>query len=187
LLPRQSVEFLFDHEIKELGIHILVCSAHYTPAIGPSSIPSKPTAAPIADQRKFFRKFFKFQVLNPLSVKTKANNLESGNICLEIQVQNLATVPLCLETIGFVANELFSSQDLNDHEDFSTSKILSPQDIRQYLFVLCPNPANEIVCRTTSNLGRLDINWKSTLGQSGMYKLERLLLPAVPSLLSISL
>ena len=169
LLPRQSVEFLFDHEIKELGIHILVCSAHYTPITTSSSIPSRPGAASMADQRKSFRKFFKFQVLNPLSVKTKVNNLVSGQICLEIQVQNLATVPLCLETIGFEANEIFSSQDLNDHADFASSKILSPQDTRQYLFVLSPNAnQNDMACRTTPNLGRLDINWRSTLGQSGI-------------------
>lgn len=29
LLPQQSAEYLINHEIKELGIHILVCSVHY--------------------------------------------------------------------------------------------------------------------------------------------------------------
>ena len=163
LLPRQSVEFLFDHEIKELGIHILVCSAHYTPATNSASAAPRQSV----DQRKFFRKFFKFQVLNPLSVKTKVNNLASGKICLEIQVQNLATAPLCLDSLRFEANDIFSSQDLNDHQNFS-SKILSPQDVRQYLFVLSPTEINYLACKTTPNLGRLDINWKSTLGQSGL-------------------
>ena len=100
LLPKQSVEFLFDHEIKELGIHILVCSAHYTPQL-PSS-PPKPGSSPTrTSDRKFFRKFFKFQVLNPLSVKTKMNTLQDGIVCIEIQIQNLATVPLCLDKLGF--------------------------------------------------------------------------------------
>ncbi len=169
LLPKQSVEFLFDHEIKELGIHILVCSAHYTPI-------SAPLTSGSSTERKFFRKFFKFQVLNPLSVKTKVNTLSDGKVCLEIQIQNLATVPLCLDKLGFTANDIFSSQDLNDHDNFSSSKIISPQDTRQYLFVLTPTDENDLACRTTPNLGRLDINWKSTLGQSGIFKFESYLI-----------
>ena len=62
LLPKQSVEFLFDHEIKELGIHILVCTVSYT----------------LGEERKFQRKFYKFQVLNPLSLK-----LSTVKICYQ--------------------------------------------------------------------------------------------------------
>ncbi|ORZ15519.1 hypothetical protein BCR41DRAFT_306088, partial [Lobosporangium transversale] len=49
-------EIIVSHEIKELGTHILVCSIQYTTLDG---------------QQKSFRKFYKFQVMNPLSVKTK--------------------------------------------------------------------------------------------------------------------
>jgi hypothetical protein len=52
LLPRQSSEFILHHEIKELGIHILVCSVHYSPQTKSTTM-----------DRKFFRKFFKFQVI----------------------------------------------------------------------------------------------------------------------------
>ena len=168
LLPRQSVEFLFDHEIKELGIHILVCSAHYTP----KPVTSAPRTTESSTERKFFRKFFKFQVLNPLSVKTKVNTLTDGRVCLEIQIQNLSTVPLCLDKLEFTPNEIFSSQDLNDHDNFMSSKIISPQDIRQYLFILTPKIENYLACRTTPNLGGLDINWKSTFCQSGIHPLQ---------------
>ncbi|KAJ3304362.1 hypothetical protein HDV03_002843 [Kappamyces sp. JEL0829] len=154
LLPRQSAEFVLHHEIKELGIHILVCSVHYTPA---GTVPS---AVPVERSRKFFRKFFKFQVLNPLSVKTKVNSMQDGRVCLEIQLQNLATVPLCLETIGFEANNLFDCQDVNDSPDFH-SKVLVPYDTRQYLYILSPKQESTISARTSPNLGRLDIHWKS--------------------------
>ncbi|KAJ3364448.1 hypothetical protein HDU91_002592 [Kappamyces sp. JEL0680] len=159
LLPRQSAEFVLHHEIKELGIHILVCSVHYTPA---GTVPS---AVPVERSRKFFRKFFKFQVLNPLSVKTKVNSMQDGRVCLEIQLQNLASVPLCLETIGFEANNLFDCQDVNDSPDFH-SKVLVPYDTRQYLYILSPKQESTISARTSPNLGRLDIHWKSTLGQT---------------------
>ncbi|KAG0046691.1 hypothetical protein BGZ83_008117 [Gryganskiella cystojenkinii] len=52
-------EMIVAHEIKELGTHILSCSIQYTTLDG---------------QQKSFRKFYKFQVLNPLSVKTKVNH-----------------------------------------------------------------------------------------------------------------
>jgi trafficking protein particle complex subunit 13 len=160
LLPRQSAEFILHHEIKELGIHILVCSVHYTPQTS-STLPQD-------RQRKFFRKFFKFQVLNPLSVKTKVNNIQGGKISLEIQIQNLAGLPFCLDKVGFEANELFNSMDLNDGVDFKT-KTISPQDSRQYLFILSPKRASDMSARVTPNLGRLDIFWKSTMGQAGIF------------------
>ncbi|KAF9585799.1 hypothetical protein BGW38_000699 [Lunasporangiospora selenospora] len=55
-------EMIVSHEIKELGTHILICSVQYTTLDG---------------QQKSFRKFYKFQVLNPLSVKTKVNHPSS--------------------------------------------------------------------------------------------------------------
>ena len=75
---------------------------------------------------------------------------------------------LTVSLLGFTANEIFSLKDLNDHDNFISYKTISPQDIRQYLFVLEPKIENDLDCQTTPNLGRLDINWKSTLGQSGM-------------------
>jgi hypothetical protein len=146
---RQSAEFVLHHEIKELGVHILVCSVHY------SADPR---------DRKFFRKFFKFHVLNPLSVKTRVNSQSDGRISLEIQIQNLASIPLCLDKVAFEVNDLFSSRDLNQAFD---SNLIPPQDTRQYLFLLDPSKGQELAARTSPNLGRLDIHWTSTMGQPG--------------------
>lgn len=49
----------------------LVCEVHYTT---PAGLPQS------------FRKFFKFQVLKPLDVKTKFYNTETDEIYLEAQV-----------------------------------------------------------------------------------------------------
>ncbi|KAJ3396508.1 hypothetical protein HDV05_003159, partial [Chytridiales sp. JEL 0842] len=97
LLPTQSAEFLIHHEIKELGIHILVCSIHYV----------------IKGERKFFRKFYKFQVLNPLTVKTKVNSLQDGRALLEAQVANGSGVSMYLERLRFEPGDLFEYVDLS--------------------------------------------------------------------------
>lgn len=47
LVPGETIDHVIQHEVKELGTHILVCDVSYT--------------SPTAD-RLNFRKFFKFQV-----------------------------------------------------------------------------------------------------------------------------
>ncbi len=47
LLPGQTSEFLVSHEIKELGVHVLLCTIYYLNA---------------RDEKQQFRKLYKFQV-----------------------------------------------------------------------------------------------------------------------------
>ncbi len=54
-------KFYFIQKVKELGTHILVCEVFYNSA---------------AKGKLNFRKFFKFQVMKPLDVKTKFYNAE---------------------------------------------------------------------------------------------------------------
>ncbi|KAF9931635.1 hypothetical protein FBU30_009811 [Linnemannia zychae] len=115
-------EMIVSHEIKELGIHILVCSIQYTTLDG---------------QQKSFRKFYKFQVLNPLSVKTKVNQStpgsmvppqdpngqqagatalqvsNGGRVLLEAMIQNVSGVTMWMERMRFEAADAFTVQDLN--------------------------------------------------------------------------
>lgn len=157
LLPKQSAEFILHHEIKELGIHILVCSVHYSPSANSSASLTTPDQS-----RKFFRKFFKFQVLNPLSIKTKVNSPADGRIILEIQLQNLASIGLFIDRIEFYPNPLFIQTEVANN-----LTLLESQDINQYLHVLTPAPGSMSASRSCVDLGRLDIFWKSTLGQTG--------------------
>ncbi|KAF9964879.1 hypothetical protein BGZ70_005794 [Mortierella alpina] len=118
-------EMIVSHEIKELGIHILVCSIQYSTLDG---------------QQKSFRKFYKFQVMNPLSVKTKVNhpppsttaisvqdhtnqNIVSsainmnvsrgGLVMLEAMVQNVSGVTMWMERMRFEPTDVFTIKDLN--------------------------------------------------------------------------
>ena len=61
LQSADSIDQVLSHEVKELGTHILVCEVSY-------SAPGK--------SKMNFRKFFKFNVMKPLDVKTKFYNAE---------------------------------------------------------------------------------------------------------------
>jgi hypothetical protein len=154
------------HEIKELGVHILVCSVHYNAPDG---------------KKRHFRKFYKFQVSNPLAVKTKLNNMIDGRVFLEAQLQNVSAGLMFLERMKFEPSEHFQFQDLNQvvskQEDATVfgNNIIHPQDVRQYLYMLSPkNIQNDRISRTTNALGKLDIVWRSYMGDLGRLQTSQL-------------
>ncbi|KOO27452.1 upf0533 protein [Chrysochromulina tobinii] len=61
---QQTLDKIIEYDLKDIGIHILICSALYTDSQG---------------ERKYFRKFFKFQVNNPLSMRSKTHALSLNN------------------------------------------------------------------------------------------------------------
>jgi hypothetical protein len=179
LKASDTSEHVVVHEIKELGIHILVCSVQYLGL----NLEGR-------EERRFFRRFYKFQVLNPLSVKTKVNNQASGHVFLEVQVQNLAVAPMCLDRIYLEAAEGFVARDLNllldrDPDDntpldeqptvFGETEFLQPQDIRQYLFLLSVDKnVTDPALRNSNALGKLDIVWRTTFGEFGRLQTSQL-------------
>eukprot|EP00842_Homolaphlyctis_polyrhiza_P006583 jgi/Hompol1/6926/HPOL_002118-RA len=185
LLPAQSAEFVIHHDLKELGIHILVCSVHYTPASASASAsqPGPGTIGHGETERKFFRKFYKFQVLNPLSVKTKVNTLQDGRVFLETQVQNVSAAPMYLERMLFDPADPFTFEDLNsiksvsgssDASVFGDEGLLGQQDTRQYLYMLTPKIPTDVSSRMVPGLGKLDISWRTQMGQSGRLQTSQL-------------
>lgn len=103
-----------------------MCEVNYTPSTPGSSAQS-------------FRKFFKFQVVKPLDVKTKFYNAEvnfifilfeerdatvdqlfilsdfvfvfqSDEVYLEAQIQNLTAGPICLEKVSLESSHLFTGE-----------------------------------------------------------------------------
>jgi hypothetical protein len=153
LKPGESNPLLISHEIKELHAHILVCSVHYT----------------VGSERKHFRKFFKFQVLNPLAVKTKVNSGSDGKIFLEIQVQNITQSLMTLEKFVFQPADPFSVVSLaeTETENVFEDGFLNPEDTRQYLYVLTPTGESTSMAKSTPALGKLDIGWRTAMGQTG--------------------
>ena len=71
--PQQTLDRIIAYELRDV-IHILICSALYSDAYG---------------EKKYFRKFFKFQVQNPLSMKSKTHALDGlGQLLVETQMHN---------------------------------------------------------------------------------------------------
>ncbi|CAO3626981.1 unnamed protein product [Cunninghamella echinulata] len=166
LQPNQTHDVTVSHEIKELGVHILVCSVFYTTPDG---------------KKRNFRKFYKFQVSNPLAVKTKLNNVADGRVCMEAQVQNVSQGPMYLERMKFEPSDYFHFDDLNYHlssqkqQSIFDDAFIHPQDIRQYLYILTPKSTNkDKIARTTNALGKLDIVWRSAMGDMGRLQTSQL-------------
>ncbi|PSN39245.1 Trafficking protein particle complex subunit 13 [Blattella germanica] len=157
LHPQDTVDDVIHHEVKEVGTHILVCEVSYT----------SPT-----QQRLSFRKFFKFQVLKPL---------DSDEVYLEAQVQNITTGPICLEKVSLESSHLFTVTALNATPNgdsvFGRVNVLQPQASRQFLYCLAPQPSLTSDLRLLSgatNIGKLDIVWRSNLGERGRLQTSQL-------------
>ncbi|KRX83503.1 putative trafficking protein particle complex subunit 13 -like protein [Trichinella sp. T6] len=81
----QSVGDSISHEVKEIGLHLLVCALSYSKANG---------------EKVFFRQFFQFPVLKPLDVCTKLCSAENDTVYLEAQVQNTTDADMIMERVA---------------------------------------------------------------------------------------
>ncbi|CAH1183007.1 unnamed protein product [Ceutorhynchus assimilis] len=166
LTSDQTVNTVIQHEVKEIGTHILVCEVSYQNSAG---------------ILLSFRKFFKIQVLKPLDVKTKFYNAENDDVYLEAQVQNITSGPICLEKVALDASHLFKVTCLNmthtGESIFGKVTLLQPQSISQYLYCLTPNEKLISDVKSLSgatNIGKLDIVWRSNLGEKGRLQTSQL-------------
>ena len=102
-----SSGFIVEHDIKEVGTHTLVCSVTYSDSFG---------------ERRYMPQYFKFQVTNPLAVRTKVRSLStpfassssssSQDIFVEVCVENVSKEPMLLESISFEAAAGISREKL---------------------------------------------------------------------------
>ncbi|XP_022907373.1 trafficking protein particle complex subunit 13 [Onthophagus taurus] len=166
LNPDDTVNVVIHHEVKEIGAHILVCEVSYQ---APSGVSMS------------FRKFFKIMVLKPLDVKTKFYNAENDDVYLEAQVQNITSGPICLERVSLDASHLFNVTCLNmtpsGKSVFGRTTLLQPQSICQFLYCLTPDPKlfNDLkLLSGATNIGKLDIIWRSNLGEKGRLQTSQL-------------
>ncbi|XP_004862925.1 trafficking protein particle complex subunit 13 isoform X1 [Heterocephalus glaber] len=175
LKPDCCIDDVIHHEVKEIGTHILVCAVSYTTQGG---------------EKMYFRKFFKFQVLKPLDVKTKFYNAESDlnsvtdEVFLEAQIQNITTSPMFMEKVSLEPSIMYSVTELNSVNQagecvstFGSRAYLQPMDTRQYLY--CLKPKKEFaekagIIKGVTVIGKLDIVWKTNLGERGRLQTSQL-------------
>ncbi|CAG8496147.1 5446_t:CDS:2 [Ambispora gerdemannii] len=110
LEPNKSTECVIQHEIKELGVHAFVCLVTYLTNEG---------------EKRSIRRVYRFQVMNPLAVKTKVNNMADGKVFLEVQVQNVAEREMYLERMKFESGDVFGFKDLNYVVDNNGMEVMS--------------------------------------------------------------
>ncbi|KAI1790775.1 hypothetical protein LXA43DRAFT_471713 [Ganoderma leucocontextum] len=186
----QSLEKVVSHEIKELGQHVLGCIVSYRMPPGIRPPPGQPAESHDPGMQSF-RKFYKFAVTNPLSVKTKVHlprsptailsSQEREKVFLEVHIQNLTPDAMWLEHMQFECMDGWQVQDANCLENpesgskeslFSGSTaLMQSQDVRQYIYILLPVslppfPTTHAPGAILS-LGRLDISWRSSYGEPG--------------------
>uniref|UniRef100_UPI00359014D8 trafficking protein particle complex subunit 13 isoform X1 n=1 Tax=Myxine glutinosa TaxID=7769 RepID=UPI00359014D8 len=176
LPPSCCIDDVIHHEVKELGTHILVCAVSYTTQAG---------------EKMYFRKFFKFQVLKPLEVKTKFYNAGdefgavSEEVFLEAQIQNITCSPMCMEHVSLEPSQMYSVIELNKAEApyadrgniYGKIRYLGPNETRQYLYRLQALPkalGRTGGVRGITAIGKLDIVWRTNLGERGRLQTSQL-------------
>ncbi|TDL27232.1 DUF974-domain-containing protein [Rickenella mellea] len=182
-----TIESVVSHEMKELGQHVLACTVFYRLPTGARPHPHPTGEVPEDPSIQTFRKFYKFVVTNPLSVKTKVHTSRSptallsaserDKIFLEVHIQNQTQEPMWFERMRLEPSDGWRAEDGNvlDGENIfsGTNALMNPQDMRQYIYVLTPVPAVKPsfpvppTPGTVIPLGRLDISWRSSLGEPG--------------------
>lgn len=167
----ETINEVIQHEVKDIGTHILVCTVNYLSTSG---------------EKQSFRKFFKFQVMKPLDVKTKFYNAEdyvSDEVYLEAGVQNITSGPLCLEKVDLEPSPYFNVTPMNHLPQNSKSlvfgqmNVVNPHDTRQYLYCLKPKPEaknNPSALRQATAIGKLDIVWRTNMGDRGRLQTSQL-------------
>lgn len=125
----------------------------------------------------------------PKSPTSLLSRTEREKVFLEVHIQNLTQGPLWFEKIRLEAVEGWTAIDANvmrpsasssnetmdEKSIFSDSiALMGPQDMRQYVYIMTPKQ----IPRSTSvrvppapgtviPLGRLDISWRSSMGEPG--------------------
>ncbi|GAB1298523.1 Trafficking protein particle complex subunit 13 [Apodemus speciosus] len=146
LKPDCCIDDVIHHEVKEIGTHILV--------------------------------------LKPLDVKTKFYNAETDEVFLEAQIQNITTSPMFMEKVSLEPSMMYNVTELNSVNQagecistFGSRGYLQPMDTRQYLY--CLKPKKEFaekagIIKGVTVIGKLDIVWKTNLGERGRLQTSQL-------------
>ncbi|KAF6717859.1 Trafficking protein particle complex subunit 13 [Oryzias melastigma] len=164
LKPECCIDDVIHHEVKEIGTHILVCAVSYTTQFG---------------EKLYFRKFFKFQVLKPLDVKTKFYNCRgkcrawTDEVFLEAQIQNITTSPMFMEKVSLEPTIMYNVTELNT----VASGDDGPWIRGKYLYCLKPKAEyaeKAGVIKGVTMIGKLDIVWRTNLGERGRLQTSQL-------------
>ncbi|DBA72961.1 TPA: hypothetical protein ACH3X2_009909 [Trebouxia sp. C0005] len=180
--PGSRHDFIVQHDIKELGIHNLICSTVYTAADG---------------ERRYTPETFKFTSANPLYVKTKTRQV-GGDTFMEACIENFSKNPMVLEYVRFDAAPPLSAVSIDIRDvlmtDFTTDvplgsyidqlQVLDVGCGSNYLFRLTRRGGGAAADNPGTALGKLEIKWRGSLGEVGRLQTQQILAPPAPTKVS---
>ncbi|KAK3188021.1 hypothetical protein Dsin_027582 [Dipteronia sinensis] len=167
-------DFIVEHDVKELGAHTLVCTALYSDGDG---------------ERKYLPQFFKFIVLNPLSVRTKVRVVKETTF-LEACIENHTKSNLYMDQVDFEPTQNWSAtmvkgDELSDNNSQSSDRqifkppvlIKSGGGIRNYLYRLKMSSKDSAPVKVQGSniLGKFQITWRTNLGEPGRLQTQQIL------------
>ncbi|KAH7664392.1 Trafficking protein particle complex subunit 13 protein [Dioscorea alata] len=166
-------DFIVEHDVKELGPHTLVCTALYNDG---------------DSERKYLPQFFKFVVANPLSVRTKVRTVKE-NTFLEACIENHTKSNLHMDQVEFEPAPQWSATILKADEhslerNSKTRDIFKPPvliraggGIYNYLYQLkhASHESGHTRIDGSNILGKLQITWRTNLGESGRLQTQQIL------------
>ncbi|ETV94611.1 hypothetical protein H310_11872 [Aphanomyces invadans] len=149
VLPAGSnLDMAVEFELNEVGVHTLRVGVSYVD--------------PVTSEPKSLRKFYRFQVLNPLTITLKHVLIQDESF-VEAKVQNITQIPLHADSILFLPSPPFKAQELAPPKQ--SSNLIFPDDAVQSTFKVTADHLD--MSLGTLNLGRLEVKWKSAMGESG--------------------
>merc|ERR1711942_36581 len=111
--------------------------------------------------------------------------MASDDVYLEAQIQNTTFQPIHMEKVTLEASNLYDAVELNVHnkEDIAEGdrskrrrNNMNHLDTRQYLYCLTPKKdvARDSSLRGGTNIGKLDLVWKTNMGEKGRLQTSQL-------------
>ncbi|KAK2644100.1 hypothetical protein Ddye_019295 [Dipteronia dyeriana] len=167
-------DFIVEHDVKELGAHTLVCTALYSDGDG---------------ERKYLPQFFKFIVLNPLSVRTKVRVVKETTF-LEACIENHTKSNLYMDQVDFEPTQnwtatMVKDDELSDNNSQSSDRqIFKPPvlikaggGIHIYLYRLKMSSIDSVPVKVQGSniLGKFQITWRTNLGEPGRLQTQQIL------------
>ncbi|OQS00827.1 hypothetical protein THRCLA_05843 [Thraustotheca clavata] len=147
-----NLDMAVEYELNEVGVHTLRVGVSYLD--------------PITSEPKSLRKFYRFNVLNPLTITFKHLLIKDESF-VESKIQNITQAPLHIETVHFLASPPFQAVELANVRDLEADRqayIGAEETLQRVFKVSSPNLDLSL---GTLNLGRLEVSWKSCMGESG--------------------
>lgn len=176
LQPGQFIDSIVSHSLEEVGQHILRVEVGYAGAGGAS---------------KSLRKFYRFQVLNPLGIQTHVHRAgDTDSSCfVSISVRNNgqeAKSSLAISSVGFEATPGLASESIESsptvHKTtpmagsnsfprgtdlFDQSKRLECGDCTQFAFKVSSSDRSANGIKEGGQLGKFVISWTKACGEQG--------------------